>query len=92
MVEYFTLNYTLIFKYLKQGIRIGIMSLTTSVLAEVTTVSKASSKFESLRTTIPRSIVKHWRLEEGDKLEWDWKVIDGKMNVIINMVKTVQKQ
>jgi hypothetical protein len=52
-------------------------------LGEVTVATKASSKFASLRTTIPMSIVKQWKMKDGDKIDWEWKVIDGKMVLIV---------
>lgn len=55
-------------------------------MGEITIVSKASSKFASLRTTIPMSIVKQWKLKDGDKLDWEWKVIDGKMVLVVTNV------
>ena len=55
-------------------------------IGEITIVSKASSKFASLRTTIPMSIVKQWKLKNGDKLDWEWKVIDGKMVLVVTNV------
>jgi hypothetical protein len=56
------------------------------VLGEVTVATKASSKFASLRTTIPMPVVKQWKLKEGDKLDWEWKVQDGEMVLIVKMV------
>lgn len=55
-------------------------------MGENTVVNKASSKYTSLRTTIPMSIVKQWKLEDGDKLDWEWKVIDGKLSIVVNKV------
>lgn len=55
-------------------------------LGEVTVASKASSKFASLRTTIPMSIVKQWKLKDGDKIDWEWKVLEGKMALIVTRV------
>ncbi len=55
-------------------------------MGETTTLAKASSKFESLRTTVPRSIVKHWKLKEGDELDWDWKVMEGEMVLVVRKV------
>jgi Antidote-toxin recognition MazE, bacterial antitoxin len=52
-------------------------------MGEVTVATKASSKFASLRTTIPMSVVKQWKLKDGDKLDWEWKVIDGKMALVV---------
>jgi hypothetical protein len=52
-------------------------------VGEITTVSRASSNFASLRTVIPMSIVKQWKLKEGDKLEWEWQVLKGEMVLIV---------
>ena len=52
-------------------------------LGETTVATKASSKFKSLRTTIPMSVVRQWKLKDGDNLDWEWKVIDGKMALVI---------
>ncbi len=55
-------------------------------LGEVTVATKASSKFASLRTTIPMSIVKQWKLKDGDKIDWEWKVIEGKIALLVTRV------
>ena len=62
------------------------------VLGEVTVATKASSKFASLRTTIPMPVVKQWKLKEGDKLDWEWKVQDGEMVLIVRMIKEDKKK
>jgi hypothetical protein len=56
-------------------------------LGEVTVATKASSKFASLRTTIPMPVVKQWKLKEGDKLDWEWKVQDDEMVLIVRMLR-----
>lgn len=55
-------------------------------MGEITVAKKASFKFASLRTTIPMSIVRQWKLEDGDKLDWEWKVIDGQLAIIVSKV------
>ena len=55
-------------------------------MGEITIASKASSKFASLRTTIPMSIVRQWKLKNGDKLDWEWKVIEGQMSLLVTKV------
>jgi hypothetical protein len=55
-------------------------------MGEITIANKASSKFASLRTTIPMSIVRQWRLKNGDKLDWEWKVIEGQMSLVVTKV------
>ena len=56
-------------------------------MGEVTTVSRASSNFASLRTVIPMSIIKQWKLKEGDKIDWEWEVLKGEMVLIIKKAK-----
>ena len=58
----------------------------TSV-GEITTISRASSNFASLRTVIPMSIIKQWKLKEGDKLEWEWQVLKGEMVLVVKKGK-----
>jgi len=55
-------------------------------LGERTIANKASSKFASLRTTIPMSVVRQWKLKDGDELDWEWKVIEGKMALIVSKI------
>ena len=55
----------ILYLILDYGIILGI------IMGERTTLSKASSKIESLRTTVPKSIVRFMKLNEGDKLDWD---------------------
>ena len=56
-------------------------------VGEVTTLAKNSPKFASLRTTVPMSVVKQWKLIEGDKLDWEWKVVDGEMALVVKKTK-----
>ena len=55
-------------------------------MGEITVAKKASSKFASLRTTIPMSIVRQWKLEDGDKLDWEWEIIEGQLAIVVNKV------
>jgi hypothetical protein len=32
------------------------------------------------------SIVRQWKLEDGDKLDWEWKVIDGSLAIVVSKV------
>jgi bifunctional DNA-binding transcriptional regulator/antitoxin component of YhaV-PrlF toxin-antitoxin module len=56
-------------------------------MGEITTLSKASSKIESLRTAIPKSLVRFMKLNEGDKLDWDLKAQDNKIILIVTKVE-----
>jgi hypothetical protein len=62
------------------------------ILGAKTTLSKASSKFESLRTTVPHSVVEQWHLKEHDKLDWSWEVIEGEMKLVVTKVKSGSKK
>lgn len=57
-----------------------IMTLVT--LGEKTRLVKALTQFESLRT-IPKSIVNMLKLKEGDTLDWQLSVVNGKMVLIV---------
>ena len=41
----------------------------------------------SLRTTVPSHIVKQFHLKAGDRLDWELKVMDGEIKVIVSPVK-----
>jgi bifunctional DNA-binding transcriptional regulator/antitoxin component of YhaV-PrlF toxin-antitoxin module len=54
---------------------------------QLTTLSKANKTSESLRTTIPASIIKQFELEEGDKIQWIFEAEKGKIIVRVRPVK-----
>ncbi len=56
-------------------------------MGEKTTLTKASTKSESLRTTVPSGIVKQFYLTEGDQIEWEIKVLDGKLAILVKPIK-----
>jgi hypothetical protein len=47
----------------------------------------AASKKTSLRTTVPMSVVKQFRLGAGDKLDWSFEAKNGEMIIIIKPIK-----
>lgn len=51
--------------------------------AFLTKAVKATTNATSLRSTIPQAIVKMLGLTDDDVLEWDMKVIDGKLKVVV---------
>ena len=57
-------------------------------VGERTTLARNSPNFDSLRTTVPINVVRQWKLKVGDKLDWEWKVIDGEM---VQVVRKVEK-
>ena len=56
-------------------------------MGEITYLNKAASKGESLRTTVPMSIVKQFGLTEDDKLDWMIKAEDNELIIHIRPIK-----
>jgi len=52
-----------------------------------TTVTKASTITESLRTTVPAGIVHQFDLKDGDKLDWTLKAGKGEIIIIVKPEK-----
>lgn len=48
-----------------------------------TTINKASTITNSLRTTVPSSVVNQFNLRDGDKLDWTLKAENGEIIVIV---------
>jgi bifunctional DNA-binding transcriptional regulator/antitoxin component of YhaV-PrlF toxin-antitoxin module len=57
-------------------------------MGEITNLNKATTKNESLRTTVPRSIVIQFGLTEWDKLEWILKAEGGELVIQVKPIKT----
>jgi bifunctional DNA-binding transcriptional regulator/antitoxin component of YhaV-PrlF toxin-antitoxin module len=56
-------------------------------MVEVTTLTKATTKSDSLRTTVPSYIVKLFELKEGDKIIWTSKISEGQITVTVKPLK-----
>ena len=56
-------------------------------MGEITYLNKATSKNESLRTTVPRSIVQQFSLTEYDMLEWILKAEGGEIIIQVKPKK-----
>jgi len=54
---------------------------------EVTTLTKASPKFSSLRTTVPMGLVKQFNLKEGDRLDWSIEARGGELIIVVRKVE-----
>jgi hypothetical protein len=52
-------------------------------MGEITSLTKNTKEFASLKTTVPMSFVRQWALTEKDKLYWEWKVVDGEMVAVV---------
>lgn len=57
-------------------------------MVEITFLNKSATKSESLRTTVPYSIVKQFGLTEYDKLEWTLKAEGGEIIIQVKPIKT----
>ena len=56
-------------------------------MGEITNLNKATTKNESLRTTVPRSIIKQFELTENDQLEWFLKAEGGQLIIHVKPLK-----
>ena len=56
-------------------------------MGEITLLNKSASKSESLRTTVPFSIVKQFGLTDEDKLDWTLKVESGELVIQVKPIK-----
>lgn len=52
-----------------------------------TKLTPAVSQKESLRTTVPRSIVQQLNLTSEDSLDWQLEVIDNELVVVVRPIK-----
>jgi bifunctional DNA-binding transcriptional regulator/antitoxin component of YhaV-PrlF toxin-antitoxin module len=56
-------------------------------MGERTTLTKATTKSKSLRTTIPMGIVRQFNLSEGDKIDWEIRAEDGGLIIVVKPVR-----
>ncbi len=56
-------------------------------MGEITKLGVATSGKESLRTIVPMSILKHFKLEAGDRLEWDFEARNNEMVIVVKPLK-----
>ena len=56
-------------------------------MGEQTTLTRATSKSGSLRTTVPKGVVKHFDMKERDKLDWTMKVNGSKLTIEVMHVR-----
>ena len=56
-------------------------------MGDITYLNKATNKGESLRTTVPMSVVKQFGLTEDDKLDWQIKAEGRELTIQIKILK-----
>jgi len=54
---------------------------------EITILTHATTRSNSLRTTFPIDLARHFKLKEGDKLKWMLRVENNKLVIIVNPIK-----
>ena len=61
-------------------------------MGEITSLTKNAKSFASLRTTIPISIVRQWKLKQKDKLYWEFEVRGNKMVAVVTKQEDSPRQ
>lgn len=56
-------------------------------MGNITSINRANTKNDSLRTTIPRSIVTQFGLSYKDKLEWTLKAENNQLIIQVKPIK-----
>jgi len=51
---------------------------------QITSLTRANKNSESLRTTVPSSVIKQFDLIEGDKLRWQFET-DKQGNIVVKL-------
>lgn len=59
---------------------------------ETTTLTKATSKSKSLRTTVPAGIARQFKFKEGDKLEWVIEPRNKKLVIVVTPFSNGKKE
>jgi hypothetical protein len=60
-----------------------------SDMGETTKLTKATSKSDSLRTTVPAGIVRNFEMKEGDSLDWS---MEAKGSRLVIQVKYIRQE
>jgi bifunctional DNA-binding transcriptional regulator/antitoxin component of YhaV-PrlF toxin-antitoxin module len=56
-------------------------------MGEQTTLTLATTGRDSMRTTVPMSIIRHFKLRPGDKLDWDFEINNGEIIILVRPEK-----
>jgi hypothetical protein len=55
-------------------------------MGEHTKLNRANTKSPSLRTTVPESVVNELKVKEGDSIEWERIIYEGKIAIRVKKV------
>lgn len=58
-------------------------------MGQTTKLTPATSKKESLRTTVPRSIVQQFDLTSGESLDWQLEVRNGELIIVVRPLQKI---
>ena len=61
-------------------------------MGEITTLTKNTKNFASLKTTLPISMVRQWKLKSDDKLDWSWESINNTMVMVVRKLSTPETE
>ena len=64
---------------------------STAVQGEVTILANATSKSQSLRTTVPIGIIRQLGLKDGDRLLWELKPNKDQLTIVVNPLRGGRK-
>jgi hypothetical protein len=56
-------------------------------MGETSRLTKATSKSDSLRTTVPAGIVKQFNMKEKDTLDWNIEARGLKLAIVVKHIK-----
>jgi bifunctional DNA-binding transcriptional regulator/antitoxin component of YhaV-PrlF toxin-antitoxin module len=57
-------------------------------MGKITTLTLSTTGKESLRTTVPMSILKQFKLGVGDKLDWELEARDNQLIIVVRPTKS----
>ena len=63
-----------------------MVTMVTTMVGEITSVSRANDTSKSLRTTIPVGVVRHLGITVGSKVHWEIKSIGGKLVAVMALI------
>jgi len=63
------------------------LQIAMSEEGEITVLTHASTKSNSLRTTFPISIARQFKLKEGDRLMWTLRAENNKLVIVVNPIR-----
>ena len=60
-------------------------------MGSTTVLTRASSNGTSLRTTVPKDIVRQFNLYEGDKLSWEIQAHNNELTIVVKPIQVTNR-